>query len=60
MYRSTEVLLSVLVKNFEFSLSDNDEDIFWETASISSPVLLSVDGVKTHQLPLVVTAIKSN
>ncbi|RDB17349.1 hypothetical protein Hypma_001992 [Hypsizygus marmoreus] len=53
-----KIVLAVLVKNFEFSPSIKDKDIFWETTSISSPALM-VNGEKTHQLPLVVKSFKS-
>ncbi|GLB43769.1 putative cytochrome P450 [Lyophyllum shimeji] len=55
-----KAMLSMLVNNFHFALSDKDEDISWETTGVTSPVLVSIDGTKTHQLPLVVTAIDVN
>lgn len=54
----SEVVLSVLIKNFEFSLSEKNKDIVWETPGISSPSI-TADGKKITQLPLVIKAVKS-
>ena len=53
---STEVVLATMIKNFEFSASKNDNNIFWETTSISSPAVM-VGVTKYHQLPLKVARV---
>ncbi|KAJ4465490.1 cytochrome P450 [Lentinula edodes] len=54
-----KVVIAMLVENFQFS-PPPDKEIFWQMASIASPVVVGGSDSMHPQLPLIVEAVKGD